>query len=82
MIFSYNNKFLRYPNEEEEEWIKLKNRYHPTKIDPTNYNDEMLGNNDEVIKNVYREYQFDNYKLTNNTLCDENVNRHINTNNK
>lgn len=66
MIFSYDQKFLRYPNEDEEEWIKLKCRYNPTKIDPSNYNNEMLGNNDDVIANVLREYKFKSYKLNQN----------------
>eukprot|EP00340_Litonotus_pictus_P000496 CAMPEP_0170516876 /NCGR_PEP_ID=MMETSP0209-20121228/3005_1 /TAXON_ID=665100 ORGANISM="Litonotus pictus, Strain P1" /NCGR_SAMPLE_ID=MMETSP0209 /ASSEMBLY_ACC=CAM_ASM_000301 /LENGTH=210 /DNA_ID=CAMNT_0010801949 /DNA_START=7 /DNA_END=639 /DNA_ORIENTATION=+ len=68
MIFSYDQKFLRYPNEDEEEWIKLKCRYNPSKIDPSNYNNEMFGYNDEVIKNVMREYKFKNYKMAQGNL--------------
>lgn len=68
MIFSYDHNFLRYPNEDEEEWIKLKCAYNPSKIDPGNYNEEMEGKLDEVIKNILREYKFKNYKLNNSSL--------------
>ena len=62
MILNYDHQFLKYPNEEEEQWIITKCKYNAAKIDPSNYNDEMLGNNDEVIKNIMREYKFKNYK--------------------
>jgi hypothetical protein len=68
MIFSYENNFLRYPNEDEEEWIKQKCKYNPNKIDPSNYNNELLGYNDEIVKNVLREYKFKNYKKATNSI--------------
>jgi len=52
---------MRYPDEDEEEWIKLKCRYNPSKFDENNFNEELKGENDEVIKNVLREYKFTNY---------------------
>lgn len=61
-IFSYDNKLLRYPNEDEEEWIKLKCRYNPVIYENINYNDELNGMNDVVIKNILREYMFTPYK--------------------
>lgn len=62
MVFSYEDKFLRYPNEDEEEWIKAKCRYNPNRFDENKYNDELKGKNDEVILNVQKEYKFRNYK--------------------
>jgi len=61
MVFSYDDKFLRYPNEDEEEWIRNKCRYNPNRFDESNYNDELKGRNDEVIRNIQREYKFKNY---------------------
>ena len=65
MIFSYDEKFLRYPNEDEEEWIRLKCKYNPSKFDENNYNEELKGVNDEVIKNILREYKFVKYNKAN-----------------
>lgn len=61
MIFSYQEKFMRYPDEDEEEWIRLKCRYNPSKFDENNYNEELKGENDDVIKNILREYKFKSY---------------------
>ncbi len=61
-VFSYDNKFLRIPNEEEEHWIELKCRYNPRKIDFKDENNaEMTGANDEVIQNIAREFKFRKY---------------------
>ena len=61
MIFNYNHKFLRYPNEDEEEWIRTKCKYNPNKFDMNKFNEDLKGNNDEVISNILREYQFKKY---------------------
>ena len=66
MIFSYETQFLRYPNEDEEDWIRNKCRYNPVKCDENNYNDELKGVNDEVIKNILREYKFKKYNKDSN----------------
>lgn len=60
-IFTYENKFLRIPNEEEEEWIRLKCRYNPRKEDINPSSEELLCQADEVIQNVLREFQFKKY---------------------
>lgn len=61
MIFSYNNKFLRYPNEEEEKWIKNKSVYNSIKYNDSFCNDLIKGKNDEVIKNIIDNYKFKSY---------------------
>jgi len=60
-IFTYDNKFLRMPNEEEEEWIKLKCRYNPRKDEIDDITKEKMGENDEVVQNVMREFHFKKY---------------------
>ena len=60
-IFTYDNKYLREPNEDEEEWIKLKCRYNPTKEEINEQNQDEIEQNDEVIQNILREYQFTKY---------------------
>ena len=60
-IFTYDNKYLREPNEEEEEWIKLKCRYNPKKDEITEENQDQIEQGDEVINNILREYEFTKY---------------------
>ena len=61
-VFTYENVYLREPNEEEEEWIKLKCRYNPKKDEITEENQEQIEKDDEVISNILREYQFSHYQ--------------------
>jgi hypothetical protein len=50
------------PNEEEEEWIKLKCKYNPNTYPESMYNEELLGNKDFVIENIKREFKFKKYE--------------------
>ena len=61
-VFTYENVYLREPNEEEEEWIKLKCRYNPKQDEITEENQDQIEKEDEVLTNILREYQFANYK--------------------
>ncbi len=60
-INNYDHQFLREPNEDEEKWIKLKCRYNPKKDEITEEHQKQLEEDDDVIQNIYREYQFVNY---------------------
>ena len=60
-IFTYDNRYLREPNEDEEEWIKLKCRYNPKKEEINEENQDEIEQADGVISNILREYQFTKY---------------------
>jgi hypothetical protein len=62
-IYTYENEFLRIPNEEEEEWIKLKCRYNPRKDEVNELNEDALEMGDEVIQNILREFSFKKYVI-------------------
>lgn len=60
-IFTYDKKYLREPNEEEEEWIRLKCRYNPKQDEITEENQDKIEQEDTVIDNILREYKFVKY---------------------
>lgn len=60
-IKTYDHKFLREPTEDEEEWIKLKCRYEPRKEEDIKQEQKDFEEGDEVISNIFREYQFVKY---------------------
>ncbi len=73
-LFTYDNVYLREPNEEEEEWIKLKCRYNPKQDEITEENQDQIEKEDEVLSNILREYQFANYKKAGEGKDNENGN--------
>ena len=73
-VFTYENIYLREPNEEEEEWIKLKCRYNPKQDEITEDNQDQIEKEDEVLTNILREYQFTNYKKAGEENENENGN--------